>query len=203
MLSKATLLVHFDSMLPIKLHCDASAYGLGGVLSHVIGGVEKPVAYTSRTLNSAERNYSMIEKEGLAIVYAIRKFHSYLWGNRFTIVTDHKPLLGLLGREKPIPALAAARIQRWSLLLSAYNYDLEYRSGLENANADALSRLPIDADPQEESNIVNDIHMVELEHAPVTADEVKLHSTKDPLIRKVIEWVENGWPETQENSSPP
>ena len=79
LLTKAPLLVHFDATLPIKLHCDASSYGLGGVLSHVVEGMEKPVAYTSRKLNSAERNYSMIEKEGLVIVYAIRKFHQYLW----------------------------------------------------------------------------------------------------------------------------
>ena len=127
------------------MHCDASPYGVGAVLSHQIDGMERPVSFGSRTLSSAERNYAHIEKEGLALVFAIKKFHQYLFGHRFTMYTDHKPLLGLFSETKELPARAAERILRWALLLSAFNYELKYRPGSENGNADGLSRLPIDA----------------------------------------------------------
>ena len=81
-----------------------------------------PIAYPSRVLSSAERNYSHIEKEALAIFSALKKFHQHLYGHNFLLVTDHKPLLGLLAETKPIPTMKAARIQRWALLLSFYQY---------------------------------------------------------------------------------
>ena len=133
---------HFDPSKEIVLASDASPYGVGGVLAHVVpDGSEKPVAFVSKTLSSAERNYSQIEREGLALVTCIKKLHQYLYGRPFTLLTDHKPLLGLLEEEKPIPTLAAARVQRWALILAAYKYRLKYRSGNHNANADCLSRL--------------------------------------------------------------
>ena len=79
-----SLLVHFDPAKPIVLACDASQYGLGAVLSHVISdGHERPIAYVSRTLNAAEKNYSQVEKEGLAIVFGVKKFHNYIYGREF------------------------------------------------------------------------------------------------------------------------
>ena len=126
MLIKSPLLVHFDPSLPIVVHTDASPYGVGAVLSHVIDGVEKPVSYASRSLTIAEKNYGHIEKEGLALVFAVKKFHHYLYGHQFTMLTDHKRLLGLFSETKGIPDRAAARITRWALLLAAYNYKLEY-----------------------------------------------------------------------------
>ena len=108
MLCEAPVLTHFDLALPIVVHCDASKYGVGAVISHVMrGGEERPVAFASRTLNAAERNYATIEKEGLALVFAVKKFHQFLFGNRFTLVTDHKPLLGLFSENHPIPPRAA------------------------------------------------------------------------------------------------
>ena len=71
---------------------------------------ERPTAYTSRTLLAPERNYSQIEKEGLTVIYSVKKFHQYLFGRHATIVTDHKPLLGFLSEATPIPVMAAARI---------------------------------------------------------------------------------------------
>ena len=133
------VLVH-DMNLPERLACDASSYGLSAVISHVMhNGEERPIDYASRTLSASEKNYAQIEKEALSF----KKFHIYLYGCKFTLITDHKPLTAILGPKTSIPTLAAARMQRWALILSAHPYEIyEYRSSSQHANADALSRLP-------------------------------------------------------------
>ncbi|XP_057298423.1 uncharacterized protein K02A2.6-like [Hydractinia symbiolongicarpus] len=194
LLYKAPLLTHFDPQRSILVSCDASPYGIGAVLAHVMDdGSEKPVCYISRTLSPAERNYAHIEKEGLAIVFAVKKLHQYLYGQSFRIITDHKPLLGLFGQNKPIPPLAAARVQRWALLLSAYSYVLEYKPGVNHANADCLSRLPLQADSSDYSNNESAIHMMDLVQAPLTSADVKLHTSRDPVLSKVLDLISNGW----------
>jgi hypothetical protein len=85
--------VHFDPAKPVVLTCDASYYVLGAVLSHVMeDGQDRPIAFASRTLNSAERKYAQVEKEALAIVFGVKKFHTYLYGRKFEIESDHRPL---------------------------------------------------------------------------------------------------------------
>ena len=107
LLTLSSCLTHFDSSLEITLACDASAYGLGAVLSHkMLDRSERPIGYASRTLNQAERNYSQLEKEGLACIFGIKRFHDYLFGRSFDLVIDHNPLLGLI-----LPQ-ASARIKR-------------------------------------------------------------------------------------------
>ena len=121
------LLVHFDPKLEIRLACDASDYGIGAVLSHWFpDGSEKPVAFMSRMLNEAERKYSQIEKEGLACVAGVTRFHSYLYGHHFILQTDHKPLLTLFNESKLIPQQASNRIQRWAWKLAAYEYSIGF-----------------------------------------------------------------------------
>ena len=138
------MLVHFDPKPPLILACDASAYGIGAVLAHRMpDGTEQPVGYASRTLNSAECNYSQLEKEGLTCVFDIKRLYSYLFGHSFTLITDHKLLLSLLGGQKPMSPQASARICRWSLYLSMFQYTLQFRNTTAHANADALSRLPL------------------------------------------------------------
>ena len=110
-------------------------------MSHIDENVVE--AYASKTLNKAERNYSQIEKEGLSIIFGIKKFHQYCYGHLFTIFSDYKPLEGLLGENKPISGTSIARMQRWAVILSAYNYEFKYREGVKHGNADASSRLPL------------------------------------------------------------
>ena len=93
LLLNSPLLAHYDRNKPVRLAVDVSSYGLGAVLSHVSSdGEGKPIAYASRSLSASEQNYSMIEKEALAIVFGIKKFHQYLFGRRFSLFTDHRPL---------------------------------------------------------------------------------------------------------------
>lgn len=90
-LLSSQILAHFNAELSICLATDASAYGLGAVLSHHMpNGEERPIAFASRTLSPAERNYSQLEKEALSIFFGIKKFHQYIYGRSFTLLTDHK-----------------------------------------------------------------------------------------------------------------
>ncbi|XP_060089380.1 LOW QUALITY PROTEIN: uncharacterized protein K02A2.6-like, partial [Heteronotia binoei] len=135
------VLHHFDERLPVILACDASPYGVGAVLGHQLpDGREVPVAYYSRTLTSAERNYAQIDKEALAIVAGVHKFNDYLYGRRFTIATDHKPLLGLLAPDRQTPQILSQRVLRWNQFLNSYTYTLVHRAGKAMGHADALSR---------------------------------------------------------------
>ena len=95
-------------------------------------GSEQPVAYAFRSLQPAEQKYTQIECEVLAIIFAVRRLHQYLYGRSFTPVTDHKPLCKILGLKESIPSLATAKMQRWALILSAYQYDIECISGKLN-----------------------------------------------------------------------
>lgn len=120
------------------LTTDASNFAIGAVLSQGPIGSDKPIAYASRTLNDSETNYSTIEKELLAIVWATKYFRPYLFGRKFKVITDHKPLQWLMNLKEP-----NSRLTRWRLKLSEYNYTIIYKTGKANTNADALSRIEI------------------------------------------------------------
>lgn len=115
------------------LQTDASNKAIGAILSNKNG---RPVAFTSRTLNKAESNYPVIEKELLAIVWAVKYFRPYLYGQYFKIKTDHKPLIYLFGMKDP-----SSRLMKFRLILEEYNFEVEYVKGADNAAADALSRI--------------------------------------------------------------
>ena len=103
------------------------------MLSHKMpGGEERPIAFVSCTLSSAERNYSQVD---LALIFAVKQFHAYICGREFILFTDHKPLLTLLGEHKAISTQASARIQRWTLTLAVYKYIIEFRSTKAQATA--------------------------------------------------------------------
>ncbi len=120
------------------LRTDASGYAVGAVLSN---GNDKPVAYASRSLNVAEKRYSTIEKELTAIVFAVKHFRPYLFGRKFLILTDHRPLVYLFGMSNP-----SSRLTKFRLTLEEYDFTIQYVKGRDNVTADALSRIEITSD---------------------------------------------------------
>ncbi len=162
-------------------------------------GSEKPIAYASRTLSAAEKNYSQLEKEGLAVVYGVKKFHHYLYGQKFIIESDHQPLSHLFNEKKQIPVLASARIQRWALTLSTYTYSIRYKAGKSLSNADALSRLPRSQttecpSPADLVQLVN-----HLSSTATTAGNIKIWTDRDPILSQVRKLTQDGWPSTSNN----
>lgn len=201
MILSAKVLVHYNPMLPLVLHCDASSYGLGAVLSNVMpDGTEHPIGFVSRTMNDAEKNYSQLDKEGAAIIFGVKRFHKYVYGRAFNIVTDHKPLISLFHEEKEIPVNASPRVQRWGVFLRGYDYHMEYRPGADHQNADALSRLPLkETIPAVEDSTVFALREVE-EVTLLTAEEVAQWTKYDPVLSHVHEFVLRGWPEDDDDA---
>ena len=112
------LLTHYDPENEIIIAADTSKYGIGAVVMHRFAeGKIKVIAHASRALSKAEIDYSQIEKEGLAIVFAMMKFHRMILGRKFTLQTDHQPLLRIFGSKKGIPLHTTNRLQRWALAL--------------------------------------------------------------------------------------
>ncbi|KAK3745704.1 hypothetical protein QZH41_007913 [Actinostola sp. cb2023] len=158
LMSEDTLLEHYDANAEIVLECDASSTGVGAVLKQRTSSDKlKPVVFASRRLTAAERGYAQIDREALEIVFGVKKFRQYLLGRNFTLLTDHQPLVKLFGENKGIPQLAAARIKRWALILSAYRYQVEYITSKENACADYLSRAPILDLPTQDETLEDEV----------------------------------------------
>ncbi|XP_041823137.1 uncharacterized protein K02A2.6-like [Melanotaenia boesemani] len=194
MLKSTKVLSHYSADKELVLACDASPYGVGAVLSHVMeDGSEKPLGFMSRTLTPAEKRYSQLDKEGLAIMFGIKRFHKYIYGRMFTISTDHKPLISLFHEKKPVPQMGSPRVQRWAVLLRAYEYKIMYKPGKEHANADALSRLPL-PHTEEEDDADHVLMLDVMEDPPITTAQVKQWTAKDVALSKVLLWCLKGWP---------
>ena len=148
---------------------DASAHSVGAVLSQDFEGNELPIAYASRQLKNAEKNYSTTERECLALIFGLKQFRCYVYGNRFTVITDHQPLKWLMGVKDP-----HNRLLRWSLLLAEYDFEIVYRPGKSNGNADALSRI-------------RPVRLIQIKETEPIIDRayIKLHQLKDKFVQKI------------------
>ena len=143
------------------LQTDASAVGIGAVQEQN-GCV---IAYASRTLSQAERNYSVIQRECLAIVEALKQFRHYLLGRHFFLLTDHAPLQWLSAQKME------GMLARWSPAMQEHDYTILYRKGQENGNTDVLSRKPAE-----------NCHSVADTSVPDMLDNIQQHQKADPLI---------------------
>uniref|UniRef100_A0A183BVP9 Reverse transcriptase n=1 Tax=Globodera pallida TaxID=36090 RepID=A0A183BVP9_GLOPA len=188
MLASNELLVHFDPGKALYLATDASDYGVGAVLFHKEdkSGKMGVIGYASRTLNSAERNYAQIEKEGRAVIFGVEKFNQYLYGRKFILQTDHEPLKRIFGPKGELPVVAARRLHRWSLILMNYEFDVEYCSTNNFGYADGLSRLPCpEVDRVCKDGLeVNEIQEECQKALPITAADIAKEIGKDPIMAK-------------------
>lgn len=165
-LSNDPILKYPDFEKPFILTTDASNVALGAILSQGTPGKDLPIAYASRTLNESEQRYSTIEKELLAIVWATKYFRPYLYGQKFTIVTDHRPLIWLNSLKEP-----NSKLTRWRLKLEEYNYNVIYKKGVKNSNADALSRIQINPTTTQDQD-TSSIAVIEDDELDQLLDEI-------------------------------
>lgn len=141
-LVSAPILTCPDFTRPFSLQTDASAYGVGAVLSQQFDDGEKVICFLSRSLTKQERNYSTTERECLSVIWAVEKLKHYLEYTHFTVVTDHASLLWLNRLKDP-----TGRLARWALRLQPYDFTIIHRKGKDNVVPDFLSRsVPITAD---------------------------------------------------------
>ena len=186
LITGAGVLVYYNSDQPLILQCDASPYGVGAVLSHRMeGNSDKPIAFASTTLNTAEKNYLQLDKEGASMMFNLKKFHKYLYGRHFTIVTDHKPLVSLFSEKKQVPTTASLRVQRWAVTLRGCEYDTVYKSGPSHGNADALSRLPLPVTTRVEAE-ESVLLLREVEDFPLTAVQISNWTHRDPVLAHCV-----------------
>ena len=188
------VLTHYDPERPLTLACDASPIGIGAVLSHIMDdGSERPISFASCTLSKTEKNYSQIDKEALGLVWGVKKFHLYLFGHHFTLVTDHEPLTSIFHPKKGIPAMTVARLQRYALFLAGFNYSIEYKNTTQHGNADGLSRLPVTRDSETTVDPVEIFQMSQIDILPISVDMIRQATQRDPDLSHVLEHTKQGW----------
>ncbi|XP_062557273.1 uncharacterized protein K02A2.6-like [Armigeres subalbatus] len=209
-LQSPLLLTHYNPNLGIIVSADASAFGLGARIAHQFpDGTVKAVYHVSRSLTAAEWNYSQVEKEGLALIFAVTRFHRMLFGRKFILETDHKPLLSIFGSKKGIPTYTANRLQRWALTLLLYDFDIRYISTENFGYADVLSRLiNRHIRPDEEIVIANlemesSIRKVisESDIFPLSFKMVQAETKTDDTLQQVIRFVNTSWPSKKKDLS--
>ena len=165
------------------IQTDASGVGIGAVLCqrHDMNGklVEKPVAYISRGLKKHERNYSATHLELLAVVWSLKQFRHYVLGKKFLLQTDHIALESIR-KTKDL----SGRMARWILILQEYEFDVQYRKGHENANADALSRLPVNT---RDGGMVRVIRTIASLIMDELVQEQQLDSEFGPIYQAVLD----------------
>lgn len=133
------VLAHFDRNKETELRTDACGYGIGGALVQKYDQGFRPVAYFSRLLNTAEKNYCISQQEALAVVDGVERYRCYLSDVKFTIVTDHCALCFIMTKKD-----LSRRLTLWSLVLQGFDFDIIYKSGKVHKDADCLSRFPVD-----------------------------------------------------------
>ena len=127
----------------------------------------------------------------------MKRFHNYFFGRKFTLCTDHKPLLSLFHEQRAIPSQASAQIQHWALSLAVYPYAILFKSTANHGNADAMSQLPLPGSGEREPPVPAEtiLLMEHMDRSPVAAHQIRQWTNRDPLLSRVVHQVQKGWPE--------
>lgn len=197
----------YDPSLPLILATDASKTGLGAVLSHQLkDGRERPIAYASRTMSSTEQRYPQIDKEALAIVWAVQKFFFYLYARHFTLFTDNKPLSQIMHPEKSLPILCISRMANYADYLAHFNYDIKFKPAKLNANADYCSRAPLPmpavnnirpscvkcGEEEEEFDDFDHFIIRQIQQLPTRAENIARETAKDHHLGRILRLLQSG-----------
>ena len=183
----APVLAIYDPSKELTLECDASEYGIGCTIRQE----GKPVAYASRTLSSTECRYAQIEKEMLAIVFGLQKFHHYTFGRKTSVLSDHKPLIAIV---KKTLSKAPKRLQSMLLRAQMYDFELSYSPGKTIPVADALSRAPLPSS-DETTYGVNNLTFSPVKEKPT--EEIRAVSQNDEEMMQLMKVITTGWPENK------
>ena len=174
MLTSASIIQPPNWNLPFEIMCDASNHAVGAVLGQRVGRASHAIYYASRTLDSAQCNYSTTEKELLAVVFALEKFRPYLLGTKVIVYSDHAALKYLLSKKEAKP-----RLIRWILLLQEFDLEIRDKKGAENLVADHLSRLTTNEEPSPLQDNFPDEHLFSIQKTiPWYADIVNYLVTR-------------------------
>ena len=187
MITKAPVLSFYDPMKPLVIQCDASERGLGSVMLQD----GRPIAFKSRSLSECESRYATIEKEMLAIVWSLEKFHQYTYGRDVIIHSDHKPLEAII--KKPLDK-APRRLQNLLLRALNYNFTINWQKGSSQLIADLLSRASM---PKEEGEETETINMSK--HLPMREEKImrfREESEKDEVQQELKKVITTGWPDS-------
>ena len=169
LVTNSPVLKYFDPNLPVKLSVDASKSGLGSILLQLHKDDWHPVAFASRALSKTERRYSQIEKETLAVVCASEKFNQFVYGRRFLVESDHKPLQSIFKRNIN---KAPPRIQRLLLHLQKYDIDLIFSPGNSIPVPDALSRAYLPSTEEDDKSLEYQIHLL-VSNLPISEPKLR------------------------------
>ncbi|XP_052751504.1 uncharacterized protein K02A2.6-like [Galleria mellonella] len=187
------VLTPFHTHLPITLATDASPVGFGAVLSHIMpDNKERPIAFASRSLTSAEKGYSQLDKEAAALIWGLKKFFHYCYGRKITLIIDNQPLARILHPEKPMPTTTAVRLLHYANFLAGFDYNIKVRKSTEHANADYFSRLE---HPTVKYNQLTDddvFYLNQLTVLPVTFQKIKEATAKDLELQKLYQDIQSG-----------
>ncbi|CAG9117875.1 unnamed protein product [Plutella xylostella] len=199
-LASERVLAHFNPAAQLVLAVDAGPHGLGAVLlQRAQDGSERPLAYGSRSLNASERNYSQIQKEATAIIFGVKRFHQYLYGRSdpFILQTDHRPLVSIFNKNSGISVTTALRLQRYAIILSAYNYVIQYTSSANNVVADFFSRAPVSetvSDSDGEFDMYTSLKFLDESTPAVLLNDIRRATDNDEVLKIVIKYMQHGWP---------
>ncbi|XP_058828320.1 uncharacterized protein K02A2.6-like [Topomyia yanbarensis] len=189
-----SFLVHYDPTLPLVLATDASPYGVGAVLSHVYpDGSERPIQYASQTLNATQQAYKQVDREAYGIIFGVRRFYQYLFGRRFTLLTDNEPLKQIFSDTKGLPKMSALRMQHYATFLASFNYKIQFRPTNQHGNADAFSRLPLKE--KTPANVIEETDYMEvnmIETLPLTVNELARATAADKTVKVLMQGLQNG-----------
>lgn len=212
-LASDLVLTHFDPKKDIVLASDASKDGMGAALMHKFkDGSLHPIMHFAATFTEAEKNYSQIEKEARALIFGLKRSHFYIAGRRFTAHVDHKPLLAIFGSKTGIPVYTANRLQRWALIVMAYDIKFEFIGTNSFGYVDVVSRLMSKCTKPDEEIVIANIHSTpnsiedllcfaiqSAKELPVKFEDIQTATKTCPALQKVCKYVTtDSWPQRKQ-----